>query len=441
MQRGGGFRLVSSPAGRLVESCAWKAGSVAIRKTRAVGGQRQRAAAAGRGSAVCWARLGASRGTWWRHDAAAACAAAAAAGHKLGQGAAGRMLLAGLKDQRWLPNPARQQRARQQHCTRSRTGTLSLQQQWRLRQPEPLNSGACSLRSPALCAANAAISTIGGSGGRLYEAVKQLAAPPSPICAAHPQTLQLLGQPVQPGNKARKPWQHGSAVALAQLTAGPNELCCSPFCRPFAGLLAQRCMLLSSPRLAVRPPAPGASQNGLAEAVQKSRKQIKERKNRNKPLRGVKKAGGECGRAREHGPGRLACCRWLAGGAGPSLHRAAATPTNAEAACSLPHLGAGNPFSRIARHLLPASLLPTRLDALQARRATKHSLQQPARKCADRHLCNESPAAHGSVGTWICGDRPGYAGLAPCLEAKAALGGGFGGAIRGGSSRTACQHC
>lgn len=34
-------------------------------------------------------------------------------------------------------------------------------------------------------------------------------------------------------------------------------------------------------------------QNGLAEAVQKSRKQIKERKNRSKPLRGVKKAG-EC---------------------------------------------------------------------------------------------------------------------------------------------------
>ncbi|KAL4450142.1 hypothetical protein ABPG77_010811 [Micractinium sp. CCAP 211/92] len=33
--------------------------------------------------------------------------------------------------------------------------------------------------------------------------------------------------------------------------------------------------------------------NGLAEAVQKSRKQIKERKNRNKPLRGVKKAGGK----------------------------------------------------------------------------------------------------------------------------------------------------
>lgn len=39
-----------------------------------------------------------------------------------------------------------------------------------------------------------------------------------------------------------------------------------------------------------------ALQNGLAEAVQKSRKQIKERKNRNKPLRGVKKAGGECWR-------------------------------------------------------------------------------------------------------------------------------------------------
>ncbi len=32
-------------------------------------------------------------------------------------------------------------------------------------------------------------------------------------------------------------------------------------------------------------------QNGLAEAVQKSRKQIKERKNRSKPLRGVKKSG------------------------------------------------------------------------------------------------------------------------------------------------------
>ncbi|KAI7846049.1 hypothetical protein COHA_000415 [Chlorella ohadii] len=31
--------------------------------------------------------------------------------------------------------------------------------------------------------------------------------------------------------------------------------------------------------------------NGLAEAVQKSRKQIKERKNRSKPLRGVKKSG------------------------------------------------------------------------------------------------------------------------------------------------------
>ena len=34
-------------------------------------------------------------------------------------------------------------------------------------------------------------------------------------------------------------------------------------------------------------------QNGLAEAVQKSRKQIKERKNRSKPLRGVKKSGGK----------------------------------------------------------------------------------------------------------------------------------------------------
>ncbi len=31
------------------------------------------------------------------------------------------------------------------------------------------------------------------------------------------------------------------------------------------------------------------SQNGLAEAVQKSRKQIKERKNRSKKIRGVKK--------------------------------------------------------------------------------------------------------------------------------------------------------
>lgn len=46
-------------------------------------------------------------------------------------------------------------------------------------------------------------------------------------------------------------------------------------------------------------------QNGLAEVVSKSRKQIKERKNRTKSLRGVKKNSGEgqqCGHA-----GRAAC--------------------------------------------------------------------------------------------------------------------------------------
>lgn len=40
---------------------------------------------------------------------------------------------------------------------------------------------------------------------------------------------------------------------------------------------------------------PGAVQNGLAEApVNKSRKQIKERKNRSKKIRGVKKNAGVC---------------------------------------------------------------------------------------------------------------------------------------------------
>ena len=35
-------------------------------------------------------------------------------------------------------------------------------------------------------------------------------------------------------------------------------------------------------------------QNGLADKIDKSRKQIKERKNRSKKIRGVKKNAGEC---------------------------------------------------------------------------------------------------------------------------------------------------
>ena len=49
-------------------------------------------------------------------------------------------------------------------------------------------------------------------------------------------------------------------------------------------------------------------QNGLAEAVQKSRKQIKERKNRTKSLRGVKKSGGGEPRA---GAALAGACRGL----------------------------------------------------------------------------------------------------------------------------------
>lgn len=133
-----------------------------------------------------------------------------------------------------------------------------------------------------------------------------MSSPASPSAGAQQCRKTTASQPGRPAAEQHKPRLMLARCTLHTPSAPSADASCSA-----AELTCPATLCPARPL-----PAP-AVQNGLAEAVQKSRKQIKERKNRSKPLRGVKKAGGE----RASGLGLLLRGGSRTGSGGPGRQR------------------------------------------------------------------------------------------------------------------------